>query len=199
MRPRNSDGTTRHSNRPRLLTHRSIIARWIEAETLHLKQLGMSFREIAEHIIRVAQSGEKAVTEVPQEVPLPNRISLQAVHRAFQRAIARLPKLEAEAFRQVDNARSEAMLLNLQPAIRNRDTRAIDTAVRILDHQAKINGYVAAQKHELVGKGGAPLKVEVNGPRPMTQEQRRQRALEVVKLMRELGLTPGVDDEPEEQ
>ena len=37
--PRNSDGTIRQTNKPRVLTNRSIIARWVEAETLHLKLL----------------------------------------------------------------------------------------------------------------------------------------------------------------
>jgi hypothetical protein len=31
----------RRANRPKVLTNRSLIARWVEAETLHLKRLGM--------------------------------------------------------------------------------------------------------------------------------------------------------------
>src|SRR5258708_10405466 len=100
-KPRNSDGTTRQTNKPRLLTNRSIIARWVEVETLHLKQLGMSYQAIAEHIVRVAQGREKAMVEVPESAQFPDKyqISTQAIHRAFRRAIATLHTTEAEAYR----------------------------------------------------------------------------------------------------
>jgi len=48
--PRNSDGTMRRANKPKGLTNRSIIARWVEAETLHLKRLGMGYQAIADHL-----------------------------------------------------------------------------------------------------------------------------------------------------
>ena len=52
---RNSDGTLRRPNQPALLTQRSLLARWVEAETLHLKQSGTSLKAIADHIVGVAQ------------------------------------------------------------------------------------------------------------------------------------------------
>src|ERR1700675_3326415 len=92
-KPRNSDGTIRQTNKPRLLTNRSIIARWVEAETLHLKRLGMSYQVIADHIVGVAHGQQQATVPIPQDVQFPEAycISMQAVHRAFRRAIVRLP------------------------------------------------------------------------------------------------------------
>jgi len=155
MKPRNSDGTLRRADRSKTLTTRTVVARWVEAETLHLKQLGMSYVRIAEHVVRFAQGCEKAIVDLPEGIHFPARyrISPQAVHRAFQRGIGRLPRIEAETYRQLDNARSEEMLLHLQPSMRKGDPRAIGTGVRILDHQATINGYATARKHELASEG----------------------------------------------
>src|SRR5713226_1737743 len=104
-KPRNSDGTIRQTNKPRLLTSRSIIARWVEAETLHLKRLGMSYQLIADHIVGVAHGQQQAMVPIPEHAPFSDEyiISTQAVHRAFQRGIARLPNTEAEAYRKLDS------------------------------------------------------------------------------------------------
>jgi hypothetical protein len=40
-----------------------------------------------------------------------------------------------------NSARCEEMYLKLQPGIGNGDPRHIDTAVRVLAHKAKLNGY----------------------------------------------------------
>jgi hypothetical protein len=65
--PRNSDGRLRRANQPKRLTARSIIARWVEAETLHLKRLGMGYQAIADHIVEVAHGRQKAMVPVPQD------------------------------------------------------------------------------------------------------------------------------------
>jgi len=49
------------------------------------------------------------------------------------------------------------MFLNLQPAIRKGNPRAIEVGVKLLDHTAKIQGYASPQRHELTGKDGQPL------------------------------------------
>ena len=132
---------------------------WIEGETVHLKRIGLSFDAIAEHITRVARSQTKAMTAIPDEVAFPPdyKISRQACHKAFRRAIAREPALEVEELRKLDRARCEEMYLNLQPGIRKGDPRTIEVGLRLLDHAAKINGYAAPQKHEVTGKNGKPL------------------------------------------
>jgi hypothetical protein len=160
--PRNSDGTMRRANRPKQLSERTIVARWIEAETLRLKQLGMSYETIAEHIVGVAHGRQRAIVELPEAVEFPAdyRISLQAVHRAFARAITRLPNAEAAAHRKLDTARCEDMYFSLQAGIRRGDPKSIDVGVRVLEHKARINDYLVAAKVEVKGGGGAiPIRV----------------------------------------
>jgi len=84
-------------------------------------------------------------------------ISKQACHKSFRRAIAREPALAAEEFRKLDSARCEEMFLNLQPGIRKGNPRSVEAGVKVLRHTAQINGYAAAQRHELTGKDGKPL------------------------------------------
>src|SRR5246127_458771 len=154
-KPRSSDGTMRRANSPKVLTNRSIIARWVEGETLHLKRLGMSFQAIADHIVEVAHGRQKAMVAVPQDAQLPERyeISMQAVHRAFKRAIDRLPNAEAAELRKLDSERLEEMFLSLQPGIRQGDPRSVQAAVRVLAQNAEINGYKAPARIDITGTG----------------------------------------------
>jgi hypothetical protein len=152
-KPRSSDGTMRRANTPKVLTNRSIIARWVEGETLHLKRLGMSFQAIADHIVEVAHGRQKAIVAVPQDAQFPERyeISMQAVHRAFKRAIDRLPNAEAAELRKLDSERLEEMFLSLQPGIRQGDPRSVQAAVRVLAQNAEINGYKAPARIDITG------------------------------------------------
>ena len=149
-KPRNSDGTIRRANKPKRLTDRSLIARWVEAETLHLKRLGMSYQAIADHMMGVAQGQQRAMVPIPQDVHLPQgyRISMQAVHRAFRRAIVRLPNAEAAELRKLDSERLDDMFLSLQQGIRRGDPRSIEVSVRVLSLKAEINGYKAPARGE---------------------------------------------------
>lgn len=161
-KPRNSDGTIRHTNKPRLLTNRSLIARWVEAEALHLKRLGMSFEKIADHIVAVAHGQQQAMVPVPEQAQFSEEysVSAQAVHRAFQRGIARLPNTEAEAYRKLDTERCEDLFLSLQPGIRKGDPRSVEVGVKVLAHKAEINGYQAPARIEMTGRQGGPLEIE---------------------------------------
>ena len=82
------------------------------------------------------------------------------MHRAFKRAIVRLPNTEAAELRKLDSERLEALYLALQPGIRNGDPRSIEVSVKVLAHKAEINRYKAPAKVELTGKQGGPLAVE---------------------------------------
>ena len=152
-KPRNSDGTIRGANKPKRLTNRSGIAHWVEAETLHLKRLGMGYQAIAEHITAVAHGDQKAIVPIPQDIQFPEeyRISMQAVHRAFRRAIVRLPNAEAAQLRKLDSERLEDMFLSLQAGIRKGDPRSIEVGVKVLAHQAEMNGYRAPARVEMTG------------------------------------------------
>ena len=151
--PRNSDGTIRHANRIKRLTKRSLIARWVETETLHLKRLGMGYQAIADHIVGVAHGQQKALVPVHEGVIFSEgySISAQAVHRAFRRALVRLPNAEAAELRKLDSERLEDMLLSLQPGIRQGDPRSVEVAVKVLAHKAESNGYKAPARVEMSG------------------------------------------------
>jgi hypothetical protein len=132
----------------------ALSARWVEAETIHLKRMGLSFEAIAEQITRVGRKQAAAMTPMPEGLTFPAdyTITRQACHRAFRKAIVREPSLEAEEYRKLDNARSEEMFLHLQPGIRKGKERAVEVGIRLLDHSARINGYAAPQLHELTGR-----------------------------------------------
>ena len=161
MMKRQPDGRWRNARKAVVVSETILKARWIEAETIHLKRMGLSFDAIAEQITRVGRRQAQAIVTISDGVEFPPdfQISKQACHKAFRRAIAREPSLELEELRRLDNARCEEMLMNLQPAIRKGNPRAIEVGLKVLDHSVKINGYGAAQKHELTGKDGKPLTI----------------------------------------
>jgi hypothetical protein len=156
---RQPDGTWRGTHRPIAISASVLRARWIETETLHLKRIGLTFDAIADQITRIGRRQAQAIAEIPDGVTFPPnfRISRQAIHKAFRRAIAREPSIVADEFRKLDTARCEDMFLNLQPGIRKGNPRSVEAGVKVLRHSAQINGYAAPQRHELTGKDGTPL------------------------------------------
>ena len=104
---RQPDGTWRGTHRPIVVLPSVLRARWIEAETLHLKRIGLTFDAIAEQIARIGKRQAQPIVEIPDEVTFPPdfQISRQAIHKAFRRAIAREPSLATEEFRKLDSAR----------------------------------------------------------------------------------------------
>lgn len=134
-------------------------ARWVEAETIHLKRIGLTFDAIADQITRIGKRQAQAIVAIPDGVTFaPDfQISRQACHKAFSKAITREPSLAAEEFRKLDSARCEDLFMNLQPGIRKGNPRSVEAGVKVLRHSAQINGYGAPQRHELTGKDGSPL------------------------------------------
>ena len=159
MMKRQPDGTWRNARRPVVVSEAVYRARWVEAETVRLKHMGISFDAIAEQITRVGRRQAQAIVTIPDGVEFPPdfQISRQACHKAFKKAVAREPALATEEFRKLDTARCEDMFLNLQPGIRKGNPRSVEAGVKVLRHEAQINGYAAPQRHELTGKDGKPL------------------------------------------
>jgi hypothetical protein len=141
---------------------KSITARWVDAEALHLKRLGMSYQAIADHIMGVAHGKQQAAVPLPEHASFSEnyRISAQAFHEAFQRGLVRLPNGEAVELRKLDNERCEDMFLSLQAGMRKGDPRSVEVAVKVLVHKAYLNGYRAPAKVEMTGKQGGPLAIE---------------------------------------
>jgi hypothetical protein len=161
MMKRHPDGRWRSTKEAIVVSEASTKARWIEATTIRLKKMGLSFDEIAEQITLMGRGKVHTVVAIPEGLAFPPdfTISRQACHKALKKAISREPTLEAEEFRKLDTARSEELLMNLQPTIRRGNVRSIETAVKVMDHEAKINGYAAPEKRELTGKDGKALTV----------------------------------------
>ncbi len=167
-------------------------ARWVEAETVHLKRMGLSFDKIADQITRIGRGQAQPMVPTPEPIifPVDYEITRQGCHKAFRKAIAREPALEVEEFRKIDNARTEEMFMNLQPAIRKGHARAIDTGIKLLDHAARINGYAAPQRHELISRGSSGVIVAQKLGR-VELESKVNLLRDAVQVLRELGV-PGV-------
>jgi hypothetical protein len=156
---RHADGTWRNSRKPMNVSEAVQRARWVGIETIKLRCMGLSFEAIAEQITRIGRQQASPMTPMPEGLTFPAdyTITRQACHKAFSKAIARESSLAVGEFRKLDNARSEEMLMSLQPAIRKGKERAIEVGIKLLDHSARINGYASPQRHELTGKDGKPL------------------------------------------
>jgi len=177
MMKRQPNGTWRGAGHPIVVSESALRARWVEAETIHLKRMGLPFDAIAEQISRVGLGHASPLVPIPDGVTFPAgyRITKQACHKAFRKALAREPALQLEEMRKLDNSRSEELYMSLQPGIRKGHPRAVEVGIKVLDHTAKINGYAAPQKHELTGKDGKPLTLvqllEAVGPIPDEDEK----------------------------
>jgi hypothetical protein len=175
MMKRNADGTWRSTRRAVMVSEAVLRARWVETETVHLKRMGLSFEAIADQITRVGRGQATAMVAISDSLTFPPdyKISRQACHKAFTRAVAREPALAVDELRKLDSARSEEMWMNLQPGIRKGNPRSIEVGVKVLDHTARIQGYAAAQKHELTGRDGKPLTLVhlLNEVGPIAEEE----------------------------
>ena len=165
---RNPDGTWRNARHAIVVSKRIVVARWVITEILRCKQTGLSMAAIAFHIGRVGQALEQPLSSLPEgiEFPVNYRISESAVFKAYHKAMDRQPAIDAEVFRKEDTARCEDMFLKLQRGVANGDPRHIDTAVRVLAHKAKLNGY-AIEPEQVSGSGGLRIILELGGePKP---------------------------------
>jgi hypothetical protein len=186
MSQRNDDGTFR-GKRAKILTNRAQLARFVEAEAVRLKRLGMGFSRIAARITEIGRGEASALSEKPEGLQFPDgyKISAQGAQKAYQRAIGREPALAVDEFRRLDVDRCEEWLLTLQPAIRRGESKSVEAGIRILVHRAKLLGLEAPKRLEMSGKDGKPIEI-VSEP-VLTDEQRKARTLEIAKLLKEVG------------
>ena len=182
MPARNSDGTIRNARAAKQYTMRSLIARWIEAEIVRRKQMGFSFRVIAEQVAEIARGG--ALPMIPFSVGLefpPNySVTDRACAKAFSKAFARAPVLEVEEMRRLDTERCEDIYRGLAPGIVRGDPSSGSVAIKALGHKARINGYAAVPE---IGQGPSGLKITIHmeeptdEPKPVNDLPRRTRAI----------------------
>jgi hypothetical protein len=119
---------------------------------------------IAVHISRVGQGYEQPLSPFPDGIAFPTdyRISESAVFKAYHKAMDGQPAIDAEVFRKEDTARCEEMFLKLQSGISNGDPRHIDTAVRVLAHKAKLNGY-AVDPEQVGNSSSFQINIHLDG------------------------------------
>jgi hypothetical protein len=159
MKGRHPDGKFRGRS-PTKVNENILRARWVEAEVLRLKRLGLSFQAIADQIILIGCGQSQAISQLPQGVIFPPdyRISSMACCKAFHRALDREPNLEADTMRKLDTDRCEEIFMNLQPLIRKGNPRAAAVGIQVLAHKATINGYQKTTL-EVTGKDHGPLSI----------------------------------------
>jgi len=161
---RNPDGTWRNARHAIVVSNRITIARWVTVEILHCKRKGLSMAAIAVHISRVGQGSEQPLSPFPTDIEFPAnyRISESAVFKAYHKAMDRQPAIDVEVFRKEDTARCEEMYLKLQGGISNGDPRHVDTAVRVLAHKAKLNGY-AVEPEQVSSFSSFQIHIHLDG------------------------------------
>ena len=158
-----SDGTFRGNRQSSKLSSRTIRARWVEAEVLKLKLLGVpTFHAIAQQITKVGRSQAQPVVEFPPGIIFPRDYSISdvACWRAFLKGLARGPRLQAKEMRDLDSDRLEGAILVAQKAINQGELSALNNLTRLITAKARLNGYLAPETLELTGKSGGPLDQE---------------------------------------
>lgn len=170
---------------------RSVIARWVEAEVIRRKQMGVSFHAIAEQLTQIGRGEAEPLVAFPPGLVFPPdyRINENACGRAFRNGFARLPNLEAEEMRKLDTERCEDIYRGLATGIMRGEPGSGAVAIRALAHKATINGYAAPAKIEVSGPAGGAIEIE-DTTAPLSEEERKERALEIAKLLRDVGALP---------
>ncbi|MGD0290701.1 MAG: hypothetical protein ABSC63_13730 [Candidatus Binataceae bacterium] len=107
--------------------------------------MGMSYEAIATHITAVGRGLKPPVIALLDGVTFPTnyKISKPSVYLAVKAALAAAPRHEAEEYRQLQTDRTEEMYFALQPGIRAGSPPHVSSAVKVLQHQADLQGLIA--------------------------------------------------------
>jgi hypothetical protein len=200
-RKRHLDGKFRGSHQPSEVSARTIRARWVEAEVLKLKILGVpTFNVIAEQISKIGRGEAQPMTKFPPGIDFPPGYSISAVAcwRACQKALARGPRLRVQEMRDIDSDRLEEGILAAQKAIKQGDSAALQNLSRLITTRARLNGYLAPQKLELSGKSGGPLEVKRTDDAEVSQMLERLTREEQIEFLRLFNKAKGLLVEPTE-
>jgi hypothetical protein len=192
---RNADGTWRNNRKPIKVGPKVIIARWVEAEVIRRKQrLAYSFETIAEQITQIGRGQLQPIVALPAGVTFPADYSItgRACGMAFSKGLARMPNLAAADMRRLDSERYEDLYRALQPGIIDGSARHVDSAARVLENKARLNGYLAPQ--------GPMVQVNQNNlnknSTPAELESKVNLLRDAIGVLRDLGV-PSVIDLPE--
>jgi hypothetical protein len=198
-RKRHSDGKFRGSHQPSEVSTRTIRARWVEAEVLKLKMLGMTtFHAVAQQLTKVGRGEAQPVVVFPPGIDFPPGYSISAVAcwRACQKALARGPRLRAEEMRDLDSDRLEEGILAAQKGIKKGDSAALQNLTRLITTRARLNGYLAPQRLELLGKSGGPVEIKRTDDAELSQMLERLTQEEAIEFLRLFNKAKGISVEP---
>ena len=196
---RQLDGRFRGSRQPIAPSPRTQLARWVEAEALRRKTLGVrTFADIAEQLTKVGRGETPPVVEFPPGLRFPPDYSISAVAcwKACQKALARGPRLRAQEMRDIDSDRLEDGILAAQKGIKKGDPGALQALSRLIITKARLNGYLAPQKMEVTGKSGGPVEIKTADDDELSKMLERLTQEEVQNFLRLLNKAKGVSVEP---
>jgi hypothetical protein len=196
---RQADGRFRGSRQPITPSPRTQLARWVEAEALRRKTLGVrTFADIAEQLTKVGRGETPPVVEFPPGLRFPTDYSISAVAcwKACQKALARGPRLRAQEMRDIDSDRLEDGILAAQKGIKKGDPGALQALSRLITTKARLNGYLAPQKMEVTGKSGGPVEIKTADDDELSKMLERLTQEEVQDFLRLLNKAKGVSVEP---
>jgi hypothetical protein len=196
---RQPDGRFRGPREPITPSPRTQLARWVEAEVLRRKTLGVTtFASIAEQITKVGRGEAPPVVEFPPGLRFPPDYSISAVAcwKACQRALRRSPRLGAEQMRDIDSDRLEDAILAAQKGVKNGDPGTLQALSKLITTKARLNGYLAPQKMELSGKSGGPVEIKTADDDELSKMLERLTQEEAVEFLRLFNKAKGVSVEP---
>lgn len=169
----------------RFSTDVSVRARWVEASCVRLRRKGLSFRATARRLTAAGNGDSEALRDLPpiDDVIFPPdyRISPKGCHKAFTKAMFRLPLAEAEEMRRLDLERCEEIFLSLRHGIERGHVPSIQIALAVLEHKAKLLRYGAERS------SAARKKIE---PRPSERAdgpESPQRLNEILQVLEKAG------------
>lgn len=142
-----------------------IRVRWMEGEALRQLTLGLTYRQIAQVIVDIARGVTTPASvgiEMPAHVTFPPDYTLthKRVHDLVQRALDRVPMLEAPAVRKLEMARLEEMWARLQPGMRKGDVRSIEAGIRVMERKARLLGLDMPTKMAMTDPEGQGIPLE---------------------------------------
>ena len=179
--------------------------RWVEAQVLRLRVRLLpglsSFEAIADRLTEVGRAiaaggrndpARTAVEDPPEGITFPRDYSItgRGCCKAAARALNRVSKHEAEAYRELYSERIEEWLSRLRQKIIDGHVGAINTALRGTAHLARMHGVHQPIKIE-VGKGGAP--VDENKYRLMVTRLTHEDRMLLVGLLNKARGGPDID------
>jgi hypothetical protein len=137
----------------------------MEGEALRQLTLGLTYRQIAQVMLDIAHGVKEPASvgiELPSHVTFPPDYTLthKRVHDLVQRALDRVPMLEAPAVRKLEMSRLEEMWARLQPGMRKGDVRSIEAGIRVMERKARLLGLDMPAKVAMSDPDGQGIPLE---------------------------------------